>query len=179
MAPTPVRRLAGTITPHLTGRPAVATIADLRTASDGDLQGAACTTADPDLFFPEDGDEWSERRAKMICAGCPVRALCLAGALDRSEPYGIFGGLSAEERGMPKRKNTNDAARSARTAPTVAAGPSAEAVEAMRQVHAFVAELTQQVRRQRAALDSQREQDRKAAGLGTALHATDDSAGVA
>ncbi|WP_371481981.1 WhiB family transcriptional regulator [Kitasatospora sp. NBC_00315] len=178
MAPTPVRRLTGTITPHLTDRPAVATIADLRTASDGDLRGAACTTADPDLFFPEDGDTWSERRAKMICAGCPVRAMCLAGALDRSEPYGIFGGLSAEERGMPKRKNTDDAARSARPAPA-AVEPSAEAVEAMHRVHAFVEELTEQVRRQRAVLDSRREQDRKAAGLATTVHSADDSAGVA
>ncbi len=179
MAPTPVRRLAGTITPHLTGRPAVATIADLRTASDGDLRGAACTTADPDLFFPEDGDTFSERRAKMICAGCPVRAMCLAGAIERSEPYGIFGGLSAEERGMPKRKNVNHTARSARPVPAAAVKPSAEAVEAMHRVRAFVEELTEQVRRQRAVLDSRREQDRTAAGLGTAIHAADDSAGVA
>ncbi len=151
MAPVPVRRLAGTITPHLTARPAVLTIADLRTAPDGDLSGAACTTADPDLFFPEPGDEWSERRAKAICAACPVRVACLAGALGRREPHGIFGGLTAEERGMPKVVDSEDDTRPARATPAVRSAPSPEVVDAMRWVGAFVADITQEVRRQQHA----------------------------
>lgn len=31
-------------------------------------------------------------RAKRICAPCPVRQLCLAGALQRAEPWGVWGG---------------------------------------------------------------------------------------
>ena len=35
---------------------------------------------------------WAERRAKMICAGCPVRTMCLGLALERREPWGVWGG---------------------------------------------------------------------------------------
>jgi hypothetical protein len=35
--------------------------------------------------------------AKAVCAGCPVRAQCLAEAVARI-PYGIAGGMTAEER---------------------------------------------------------------------------------
>ena len=135
MTVVPVRRLAGTITPHLTGRPAVLTIADLRTAPAHSLSGAACTTADPDLFFPEDGDTFSERRAEAICAACPVRTACLAGAIDRAEPVGIFGGLNEQERGMPR---WTDIRESGRPAPVVRV-PEA-VTDALR---SFVADLTQ------------------------------------
>ena len=117
----------------------------------GDLRGAACTTADPDLFFPEDGDTFSERRAKMLCAGCPVQAACLAGALARGEEYGIFGGLTAEERGMPKTLDNGDDTVPVRTAPAARTASSPEVVDAMRWVGAFVTDITQQVRREQAA----------------------------
>jgi hypothetical protein len=62
---------------------------------------AACRLADPELFFPpvEEGPLCAAQvaEARSVCAGCPVRAECLAwarGAL----PYGIAGGLTAEER---------------------------------------------------------------------------------
>ncbi|MGH3412163.1 MAG: WhiB family transcriptional regulator [Marmoricola sp.] len=45
---------------------------------------------DPDLFFAE-RPEMLER-AKALCASCPVREHCLAGALDRREPHGVWGG---------------------------------------------------------------------------------------
>ena len=143
MSVVPVRRLAGTITPHLTGRPAVLTIADLRTASDGGLSGAACTAADPDLFFPEDGDTFGERRAKAICAACPVRAACLAAAIERGEPVGVFGGLNEQERGLPRWKDIRE---SVRPAPVIRVPETV--TDALR---TFVADLTQQRRRQDSA----------------------------
>ena len=44
----------------------------------------------PDLFFAENPQD--VRRAKALCAGCPVRSACLAGALQRAEPWGVWGG---------------------------------------------------------------------------------------
>jgi WhiB family transcriptional regulator, redox-sensing transcriptional regulator len=51
----------------------------------------------PDLFFAEDPRDVQE--AKALCRGCPVRAACLAGALERGEPWGVWGG-ELLERGM-------------------------------------------------------------------------------
>lgn len=49
-----------------------------------------CHTGDPDLFFAERPEDLE--RAKVLCRTCPVRAECLAGALARSEPWGVWGG---------------------------------------------------------------------------------------
>jgi len=49
----------------------------------------ACGTS-PDLFFAESPVDVA--RAKMLCRDCPVRAACLADALDRGEPWGVWGG---------------------------------------------------------------------------------------
>lgn len=49
-----------------------------------------CHSADPDLFFAERPDELEQ--AKVLCADCPVRAECLAGAVERGEPWGVWGG---------------------------------------------------------------------------------------
>lgn len=42
------------------------------------------------LFFSEDPLEIA--RAKAICGPCVARSQCLAAALDRSEPCGVWGG---------------------------------------------------------------------------------------
>jgi WhiB family redox-sensing transcriptional regulator len=62
---------------------------------------AACQSTDPDLFFPvsstgrslEQADE-----AKAVCARCLVRRQCLSFALQTRQAYGIWGGLTEEER---------------------------------------------------------------------------------
>lgn len=43
-----------------------------------------------DLWFAERGED--VERAKAMCAACPLRAQCLDGALDRREPWGVWGG---------------------------------------------------------------------------------------
>lgn len=45
---------------------------------------------EPDLFFAESPAEVED--AKAICGACPIREQCLADALDRREPWGVWGG---------------------------------------------------------------------------------------
>jgi WhiB family transcriptional regulator, redox-sensing transcriptional regulator len=47
-------------------------------------------TDDPDLFFAESPDD--VEYAKDLCQGCPARLACLTGALERREPWGVWGG---------------------------------------------------------------------------------------
>lgn len=49
-----------------------------------------CWSTDPDLFFAESPTD--VETAKALCIGCPARLACLAGALERSEVYGVWGG---------------------------------------------------------------------------------------
>nr|WP_035812210.1 WhiB family transcriptional regulator [Jiangella gansuensis] len=45
---------------------------------------------DPELWFAESPAD--VEHAKELCRECPVRAQCLAGAMDRGEPWGVWGG---------------------------------------------------------------------------------------
>ena len=47
-------------------------------------------TRDPDLFFAESPED--VETAKSLCRGCAVRLACLAGARERQEPWGVWGG---------------------------------------------------------------------------------------
>lgn len=49
-----------------------------------------CHVHDPDLWFAEQSAQLE--RAKALCATCPVQRGCLAGALRRNEPHGVWGG---------------------------------------------------------------------------------------
>ncbi|WP_344416365.1 WhiB family transcriptional regulator [Pseudonocardia ailaonensis] len=49
-----------------------------------------CRTDDADLWFAESPAELE--RAKTLCESCPIRIECLAGALSREEPWGVWGG---------------------------------------------------------------------------------------
>lgn len=49
-----------------------------------------CRSANPDLFFAESPADLE--RAKALCVTCPIRALCLASAIERQEPWGVWGG---------------------------------------------------------------------------------------
>ena len=51
---------------------------------------ALACSANPDLFFAELAGDVT--RAKALCQDCPVRTVCLADALDRGEPWGVWGG---------------------------------------------------------------------------------------
>ena len=45
---------------------------------------------DPELFFAESPDD--VEFAKSLCRGCAARIACLAGAIERREPWGVWGG---------------------------------------------------------------------------------------
>jgi WhiB family transcriptional regulator, redox-sensing transcriptional regulator len=45
---------------------------------------------DPELFFAESPDD--VETAKAFCRECLARAACLAEALERQEPWGVWGG---------------------------------------------------------------------------------------
>jgi WhiB family redox-sensing transcriptional regulator len=53
-------------------------------------QALPCHVGDPDLWFAETPADLE--RAKALCAGCPVRRQCLAAAVQRAEPWGVWGG---------------------------------------------------------------------------------------
>jgi hypothetical protein len=60
-----------------------------------------------DVMYPHATDLIGIKYAKGLCLSCPVRTACLAWALDKPEPYGVWGGLDEKERaellgGRPK-----------------------------------------------------------------------------
>ena len=76
-----------------------------------------CRVQDPDLWFAESPDQLEQ--AKQLCVGCPVQEACLAGALDRAEPWGVWGGeifdrgvviARKRPRGRPRKVRTEAAA---------------------------------------------------------------------
>ncbi|MFJ1707861.1 WhiB family transcriptional regulator [Kitasatospora sp. NPDC088346] len=106
------RGLRGTNRPHLTASPAGDAVFTPPEAA-GSLPGAACTGADPDLFFPDDDADnygFCVLRAKDICSGCPVRDMCLALAMERGEKHGIFGGLTPYQRHLLKDRQRKQVA---------------------------------------------------------------------
>ncbi len=81
-----VRRLPGPVAEHW----------------DWQLQ-AACRPLDSTRFFHPDNERGAARAnriaaAKAVCARCPVIAECGAHALRVREPYGVWGGMSEEDR---------------------------------------------------------------------------------
>jgi len=56
---------------------------------------ASCRDTDPDGLFVRGAEQ---NRAKTVCMGCPVRAECLAEALDGRINFGIWGGMTERQR---------------------------------------------------------------------------------
>jgi WhiB family redox-sensing transcriptional regulator len=64
---------------------------------------AACVGTDTSAFYPADGERAVSRRvreekARAICGRCPVIAECLQWAIATNEPWGLWGGMSSDER---------------------------------------------------------------------------------
>jgi WhiB family redox-sensing transcriptional regulator len=56
---------------------------------------ARCRSSEPDAMFVMGA---AQRAATKICIGCPVRAECLATALDGRIEFGVWGGLTERQR---------------------------------------------------------------------------------
>jgi WhiB family transcriptional regulator, redox-sensing transcriptional regulator len=63
---------------------------------------ALCAETDPDAFFPEKGEPTTA--ARRVCMACEVRAECLDYALRTGQQFGVWGGLSPQERRDMRRK---------------------------------------------------------------------------
>jgi WhiB family redox-sensing transcriptional regulator len=84
---------------------------------------AACSTADPELFFPVSSLGPALRQvaqAKAICARCRIQQACLGYALDAGPVQGIWGGTTETER---RRLRRCERQARARLAKDQAAGP--------------------------------------------------------
>jgi WhiB family redox-sensing transcriptional regulator len=55
-----------------------------------DAELLPCRINDPELWFAESPSD--VEFAKALCLDCPVRQMCLSGALERREPWGVWGG---------------------------------------------------------------------------------------
>lgn len=90
----------------MTGRPVTLSWEDVFADDEPEDLGwqekALCAQTDPEAFFPEKGG--STRQAKAVCAICPVTEQCLGYALETDQRFGIWGGLSEQERKRLKRQ---------------------------------------------------------------------------
>lgn len=62
-----------------------------------------CRTTSPEAFFHPEGERGPARRrrderAQQVCASCPVLEQCRTHALAAREPYGVWGGMTEDER---------------------------------------------------------------------------------
>jgi WhiB family redox-sensing transcriptional regulator len=92
-----------------------------------------CRNFDPDLWFSDSPAELE--LAKSLCGECPLRLECLAGAVERAEPWGVWGGEIFEHgrvvarkrpRGRPRKEDlARDTVLRTETAARVAAAVGA------------------------------------------------------
>jgi len=57
-----------------------------------------------DALFPDASDQ---KRARIVCSGCPVRYECLAEALDNRIEWGVWGGMTERERRLLLRQRSD------------------------------------------------------------------------
>jgi len=73
-----------------------------------DIVDAPCQSVDPDTFFPDSTDLVKTDKAKSLCKQCNPETIkeCLSFAMSNKIAYGIWGGLTAEERKNIRRRET-------------------------------------------------------------------------
>ena len=94
-----------------------------------------CRQFDADLWFSEAPAELEV--AKTLCADCPLRAECLASAIERREPWGVWGGEIFERGAVVARKRPRGRPRK---------DAAAAEAQARAQARARAEELTRRMR---------------------------------
>ncbi|WP_436759390.1 WhiB family transcriptional regulator [Streptosporangium sp. V21-05] len=78
-------------------------------------KNAACRTpaVNREIFFPISyaGHSPEVKQAKAVCRSCPISPACLAYALERAEPEGIWAGLTPQERRTIRTRTRQEATR--------------------------------------------------------------------
>jgi WhiB family redox-sensing transcriptional regulator len=74
----------------------------LMVSEEADAEELPCRANDPELFFAESPAD--VELAKALCRTCPLMEECLAGALDRHEPWGVWGGQLLVQGAIVARK---------------------------------------------------------------------------
>jgi WhiB family redox-sensing transcriptional regulator len=92
----------GAINPDQCGGDSVSPLGSLLDAAPRAGLDLPCRSGDADLWFAEAPAELE--RAKALCGACPIKAECLAGALAREEPWGVWGGEIFERGAVIPRK---------------------------------------------------------------------------
>ncbi len=72
------------------------------------LRQGSCTTQDPDELFVGGA---AQQKAKKLCRGCQVIAVCGNYALRNREEFGIWGGKTERERRAELKRRDNTARR--------------------------------------------------------------------
>jgi WhiB family transcriptional regulator, redox-sensing transcriptional regulator len=70
---------------------------------------AACKSEDPELFFPVGQKDAQIEAAKLICRRCIVIDDCLTFGISSGSDFGIWGGMTEEERRELKRRTNQRA----------------------------------------------------------------------
>lgn len=86
------------------------------------LDDAACRGIDPELWFPISSDPLAAEPAQRICHDCPVQPQCLDAAIAvpaTKDRDGIFGGLTAPQRAIIRRRRAKPARPATLTAAPV------------------------------------------------------------
>ena len=62
------------------------------------IEHARCRGMDPTIWFPDRGHNTGSQRAVLICRTCPVMAECGDWAVRNKEKFGVWGGMTEDER---------------------------------------------------------------------------------
>jgi len=65
-----------------------------------------CIDEDPEFFFPSDSKQGIEQavKAKAFYQSCPVKMKCLEFSIRENMEYGVYGGLTEQDRQELKHK---------------------------------------------------------------------------
>lgn len=65
-----------------------------------------CAETDPEIFFPEQSNQWNTDVPKRVCLKCEVYEMCREWALEQpqTDMHGVWGALTQTERVKIRRE---------------------------------------------------------------------------